>query len=191
MFDRNAFATLAFTTAFVGPSFATDIVLQADGQWQQFSVDSYAAPSFGTGWIDDADGSPLTFSFDITTGSVGRLTVVDGGFAGDIFAVTNFGQAIGSTSSVAVGSYEASANLGYDFDAALLDASFSRGIFTLSAGGYRIGGSLLQSVTLAGQPLNATAGGLSLSVSAVPEPSTAASLMAGLVGIGLLLRRRA
>ena len=56
MFNRIAFATLAITTAFVGPSHATDIALQANGQWQQFSVDSFAAPSFGTGWIDDANG---------------------------------------------------------------------------------------------------------------------------------------
>ncbi len=192
MKHRHALTTLALALAAscAAPAHATDKALTADGSWQQFSVDSFAAaPSYGLGWIDDTDGSALAFTFTIAPGSTATLTVVDGAFGGDTFSVTNFGSALGSTSAVALAEYSSATDLGYDFDAALLNASFSHGVFALAAGSYRIGGLLVQSVLLDGQRLDSTAGAVRLSVSAVPEPSTFALLLAGLGVMGLLARR--
>ncbi|MDP0941742.1 PEP-CTERM sorting domain-containing protein, partial [Klebsiella quasipneumoniae] len=64
--------------------------------------------------------------------------------------------------------------------------------FILQAGNHSISGSLLQSVLVdvGAGPLNATVGALKLEVSAVPEPATLVSLLAGLGLIGLVVRRR-
>ena len=193
---RNALGaiplTLALATA-AAPARAADVALAADGAWRPFSVDSLLAPPAAPlGWIDDA-GMPLAFTFAIAAGRSGTLTIVDAAIAGDTFAITNFGSAFGTTSSVPAGSFETSTDVGLDYDAALADPSFSRGVFMLAPGSYRIGGSLLQSVTLGGQPLDATAGALRLGlgpVAAIPEPGTAAMLLAGLLVIGNLVRRR-
>lgn len=187
MIYRHALTTLALATAIA--AHATDKALTADGSWQQFSVDSFAAPSYGLGWIDDSDGSSLAFTFTIAAGSTGALTVVDGAFGGDTFGVTNFGSTLGSTSTVALAEYSSATDLGYDFDAALTNPSFSHGVFTLGAGNYRIGGQLEQSVLFDGQRLDATIGAARLSVSPVPEPSTFALILAGLGVMGLLARR--
>ena len=182
-----------FAVATAAPARAADIALEADGAWRPFAVDSLlASPAMPLGWIDDA-GMPLAFTFSIGAGQNATLTVVDAAIAGDTFTVTNFGSALGTTSSVPAGSFEASTDIGLDYDAALADPSFSRGVFTLAPGSYRIGGSLLQSVTLGGLPLDATAGALRLGlapVAAIPEPETAAMLLAGLLAIGALARRR-
>ena len=193
---RNALGaiplTLALATA-AAPARAADVALDADGVWRPFAVDSLLAPPTAPlGWIDDA-GMPLAFTFAIGAAQIGTLTVVDAAIAGDTFSITDFGSAFGTTSSVPAGSFEASTDVGLDYDAALADPSFSRGVFTLAPGSYRIGGSLLQSVTLGGMPLDATAGALRLGlapVAAIPEPETAAMLLAGLLAIGGLARRR-
>jgi len=188
---KNLFALAALlATVFAAPAQATDVALPANGEWQLFSVDDQISNAHDTRWFDDSNGSVLSFTFTVGAGMVGNLTVVDGSFAGDIFAITNFGTALGTTSTVATGTYEAAVDTGYDFDAALANPSFSRGVFTLGEGSYRIGGHLLQSVTFGGEALNATVGAVQLTVSAVPEPSTFAMLLAGFGGMGLLARRR-
>jgi len=116
--------------------------------------------------------------------------VVDGGFAGDSFTLTNFGALFGATSAVAPTTVDTAAEFGYDFDAALADARFSNGSFTLGAGSYRIGGALAQSVSFDGAPLNSTVGALRLVVSAVPEPGSVALLFAGLGLMASVARRR-
>lgn len=174
---------------------ATSIALTADAQWQAFGVDDFSSLSGGTEWIDNNDsttpqfGTPLSFTFTIASGFVGTLTVVDANFAGDTFKVFNQGSLLGTTSAVAPAQYGSAADIGNDYDAALLHPDFSHGVFTLGAGDYVITGSLLQSVSLGDVPLNATGGALKLSVSAVPEPSTAALLLAAL-GVTCLLSRR-
>ena len=178
---------LALAAALAAPAHASTVALAADGQWNEFDIDSFAAPAFGTGWIDNTDGSPLTFTFTIAAGQAARLTVVDAGFAGDTFTVTNFGAALGTTSSVATGT--TAADPIFDFDAAYASPSFSHGVFTLGAGSYAISGWLLQSVLDdSGQALDATSGAVRLS--AIPEATNAALLLAGLGALGLIARRR-
>ena len=180
-------AAFSLATAFALPAHAGNVPLAADNQWALFSVDSALAPSLS--WIDDS-GSPLSFDFDIAEGFVGTLSVVDGVFGGDTFTVTNFGNLLGNTSSVPLADIGSAVDHGYDFNAALADSSFSRAVFTLGAGSYRIGGFLDQSLLFDEQRLDATAGAVRLSVAPIPEPSTYAILLAGLAVVGLLARRR-
>ena len=83
----------------------------------------------GGAWIDNANtndpgfGTPLSFTFTIGSGFMGRLTVVDGSFAGDTFKVTNFGSLLGTTWAVPVTDYATAPDAGYDFDAALANSS--------------------------------------------------------------------
>ena len=180
-------AAAVLLAALAAPAHATDVALPGDGTWLEFDVDSFAAPSFGTGWIDQADGSPLSFSFTVAAGHTATLTVVDAGFAGDTFAVTDHGAALGATSAVPAGTTDG--DVVFDFDAALADPAYSRGTWTLGPGSYAIGGSLLQSVTMDGAPLDATEGGIRLATS-VPEPALPALLVAGLAVVGAAARRR-
>jgi hypothetical protein len=184
---RQRILTLALLAAAIAPAHATIVDLQADGQWNSFVVDNLVAPSFGNGWVDYTDGSALSFSFTIAAGQVGTLTIVDSVFAGDIYAITNNGSLLGSTSSVAVG--DLNGPIVFDYASALADSSFSRGVFTLAAGTYNIGGYMTQSVLDNGAPLYASEGGISLSVTPVPEPESYALLLAGL-GLTTVVTRR-
>jgi len=173
----------------MAPAQATTVSLNADGQWNAFNVSDIDSQSFGVEWIDNANslspgfGSPLLFNFSIGAGYRGLLTVVDAGFAGDTFHVTNLGAWLGDTSAVPVHDYASAPDAGTHFDAALGQPQFSRAVFTLGAGSYSIGGALAQSVLADGLPLNATVGALRLTIepaSPVPEPSTTLSFVAGL-----------
>lgn len=191
-FIRIAGAAVFATAAFAHAQAAT---LSADGSWQTFDVDSLTALSGSNEWIDiNNDGKPLNFTFTVGSGNVGVLTVVDTAFAGDTFNVYNNGSLLGVTSSVPVVYYDSNPTAVSDPAAALNDLSFSRASFNLGPGSYSISGSLDQSVLLdsGGSRLNATSGGISLTVSApVPEPETYAMLLAGLGLLGIVARRRA
>ena len=167
---------------------ASHAAVLTEGQWAPFDVDEVTALSGGVEWIELSAGGPLSFDFTVATGYLGFVTVVDAGFAGDRFRITYGGSAVGDTSS-AVQNYPNS--IGLDFDAALADPGYSRGVFQFGAGSHSVTGLLIDSVTVDDiGPLNATVGAVRLSVAAVPEPSTLASLAAGLGLIALGLRRR-
>lgn len=179
---------------------ATTVNLAANGQWVAFGVDELSSLTGGKEWIDTdysnapGFGSVLNFDFSIGAGQVGTLTVVDADLAGDTFQVFNHGILLSATSGVPQGLYGQTADAGYDFDAALANTSFSRAAYTLGEGQYSISGHMLQSVQFENPdhsltPLNSTTGGLKLSVSAVPEPSTAALVLAALA-ITVFVSRR-
>ena len=179
----------ALALAGVGSAQATivDITAPAYGTWQVFDVSDLLSASGGTEWIDIADGSTLTFNIVVPTGYAAHVTVVDGGFAGDAFGVFANGSLLGSTGP-AVDTQ--AVNVGLNFDAALADSRYSRGVFELGAGTYSLTGVLTLSATDSGLPLNTTVGGLRVDVSAVPVPPSAALMVAGLAALGLLVRRR-
>ncbi len=152
---------------------ATSVDLTADGLWHTFDVDSFSATSGGLEWIDYADGSAL--SFQINNRAPLLLTIADGGFSGDVFEVRDNVTVLGSTSA-ATNNYPSS--IGLDFDAALLDARYSKGSFLLAPGSHTITGSLLTSAVADFGALNATVGAVMLQ--AVPEPAQWATLIAGL-----------
>ncbi len=176
---------LALAAAFGSTAHAA--TLAADGQWATFDVAIDLSGNLG--WIDIADGMPLAFSFTIAEGSFGTLTVVDGGFAGDRFEVSNGPAQVLGTTSAAVNSYPA--NIFLDFDAAMANLGYSRGVFTLASGSYTVSGRLITSALDDMQAaLNSTVGGIRLEVSPIPEPATVASMLAGLGLLAGALRRR-
>jgi hypothetical protein len=197
MSNRHAAAAAVLWVACIASSHATVVALAADGQWNTFNVNDIDSLSHGVEWIDNANtlsphfGTPLEFTFTIQSGFKGTLAVVDAGFAGDTFTLSNFGQWLGKTSAVAPQSVDTAAYVGTDFDAAMADAGFSHATFELAAGSYRIGGWLDQSVSFEDAALDSTVGALKLSVAAVPEPTTWALLAFGLGAVVLASRRRA
>ena len=178
---RSILIAAALALAAISPVQAA--ALPSDGTWAGFAVDANLGP-FNFGWVDDFNNNaPLSFSFTIAAGQVGTLTVVDTGFSGDRFNVYNGAALLGSTGAAVNG--DAAGAITFDYDTALANADFSRGTFTLGAGSHVISGVMFESTTDAFGPLNATIGGIKLTVSPVPEPATYATL---LIGLGLLLR---
>lgn len=204
-FKSSLLMAVLATASMLSPAVqATTVHLAADGQWVPFNVSELDSLTGGTEWIDNSYslspdfGSALSFDFTITAGSTGTLTVVDADFAGDVFQVFNHGILLSATSAVPQAIYGQTADVGYDFDAALADTTFSRAVYTLGEGSYHVSGQLVQSVQLLSQgqnnnatlvPLNTTTGGVKLAVSAVPEPSTAALVLAALAVSAFVSRR--
>ena len=166
-------------------SAAQAAVLPTDGSWRSFAVDANLPP-YSAGWIDD-DGASLRFDFSIDAGQVGTLTVLDTGFAGDVFQVSDGATLLGSTGAAVAG--DPNGAITFDPSAALADARFSRAVFTLAAGAHSISGSAVQFLADANGPLYATLGALRLEVSPVPEPASLALLLAGLMLLPAVLRR--
>lgn len=187
--NKQLMAAALAAAAMIAPAAnATNVALAGDGSWNEFDVDAMLSSGGGTAWIDEVyagDDSVLSFTFTIAAGDVGKLTVVDTGFAGDTFTVTNGAAVLGTTSAVAAGT--SVGTLVFDANDALANPAYSNGVFTLGAGTYSISGTLLQSVD---GDLDATSGAVRLSVSAIPEPANAALMLAGLAGVAALARRR-
>lgn len=200
-FKALLITALLGTTAVASQATTIDLATQGTaagyGQWNSFNVSDIDALSHGVEWVDNANsldpnfGSPLSFAFTIAQGSKGLLTVVDAGFSGDTFTLSNLGAFLATTSVVPSATDLSAHYVGTDFDAALGDASFSRAVLELGAGNYRIAGALAQSVIgdFDGLPLNSTVGAVQLLVSPVPEPSTYLMLLAGLGLVGVVKRR--
>jgi hypothetical protein len=163
---------------------AEAITINADGAWHAFDVDPSVANSGSAEWID-LNNDTLSFEFSLSSSAI--LRVVDGGFAGDRFAVFNgTGNLLGATSSP-VNNYPVS--VGIDFDAAFADANYSRGEFLLGPGNYQIFGYLLQpALDDSNAAIDATVGAVSLT--AVPLPAAACLYLSGAGLLGWVSRRR-
>lgn len=172
------------SVAFLGSAHADTLV--ADGNWVGFTVDGNQAP-YSLSWLDD-NALPLHFTFTIAAGFQGRLTVVDTGFSGDRYSVTDHAGLLGQTGAGVDG--DVNGAIEFSPDNALANPHFSRGVFTLGAGAHDISGVMSRSLADAYGPLNASIGAVRLEVSAVPEPATLATLLAGLSLLTVVLRRR-
>ena len=180
---RAAFAAL---TLAAGLSAAHADTLNVYDQWVEFSVSKVL-----TGNLDWAnfDGHALRFDFSVAEGFVATLSVVDAGWSGDRFTVTDKGQQLGVTSMAVDGDLNGPTTV--DYEQAFADNNFSRGVFTLGAGQHSISGFLSTSLVHPEfGPLDATLGAVRLQVSAVPEPASVATLLAGLSLLSAMLRRK-
>ena len=185
-----AHGVLTLAAAFSSAQAAT---LAADSSWTEFLVNADQGPAYSLEWLTSfEDSTPAHFSFTIASGFTGSLTVLDTGISGDRFIVKNQGVALGQETSVGVeGTPLLEGSSVADFELALANSAYSRGVYTLQAGSYDISGILSSSVKLDGSPMNVTTGGIALTVSAVPEPATLLSLLAGLSLIALRRRNAA
>lgn len=203
---RSSFIAAALALSAVAAQAATVVPLTQDGSWYAFTVDAGSAQSGGLEWIDTdydltggaGDFKPLSFTFTVVDKAI--LRIVDGLFVGDTFGVSvasGSGSQQLSTSAVSAQTLDDTyslLNYGYDFDAAFADATnVSRLETVLSAGTYTVTGVLTQSVQFLNasglySTLNSTAGGLS--VTAVPEPTGLALVLAAAGVVGLVSRRR-
>lgn len=184
--------TLGILTLIAALSSAHAANLAADGSWSEFHVDAAQEPGGSLDWLATyEDASRAHFTFRIDQGFVGTLTVVDTGLSGDRFIARNHGIQLGLETSVGVDGDPLLEGSSVDsFELALANPAFSRGVYTLEAGSYDISGYLSRSLQLGGSQINATTGGLQLTTSAIPEPTTMATLLAGLALLTLTLRRK-
>ena len=161
---------LAVAAAMVtaGSAQAATINLVADSGWTRFA--------FG----DVGTTVNRSFSFSLAANAI--LTIVDGFFAGEQFAVFDNGTSLGTTSTPAA----SSTNTGMNFDAALADGKHSFGRFNLGPGTYLISMDVLARAPGTGNRL----GAIRLDMAAVPVPAGGALLLSGFGAAALFRRRR-
>jgi len=197
---RSSFVAASFAFSAIAAQAATVIPVTQDGSWYAFTVDALSAQSGGLEWIDSdydlsggaGDFKALSFTFTVADKAILKLVDIYG--AGDTYnlAITSASGTSAYTSSSVTARDLNDAVLPFNasFDGAFADsANFSQLTLTLGAGTYTVTGSLLQSVTADGVALNSTAGGLS--VTAVPEPTSLALVLAAAGVVGVVSRRRA
>jgi PEP-CTERM motif len=200
-FLRSSFVAASFAFTAIAAQAATVIPVTQDGSWYAFTVDALSAQSGGVEWIDSdydlaggaGDFQALSFTFTVADKAI--LKLVDAYTAGDTYnlSITSAsGTTAYTSSSVAARDLNDAVLPSFNdsFDGAFADsANFSQLTLTLGAGTYTVTGALLQSVTVDGFALNSTAGGLS--VTAVPEPTSLALVLAAAGVVGVVSRRRA
>jgi len=198
---RSSFVAASYAFTAIAAQAATVIPVTQDGSWYAFTVDALSAQSGGVEWIDSdydlaggaGDFQALSFTFTVADKAI--LKLVDAYTAGDTYnlSITSAsGTTAYTSSSVAARDLNDAVLPSFNdsFDGAFADsANFSQLTLTLGAGTYTVTGALLQSVTVDGFALNSTAGGLS--VTAVPEPTSLALVLAAAGVVGVVSRRRA
>lgn len=195
---RSSFVAAAFALSAVAAQAATVVPVTQDGSWNAFTVDALSTSAANAlNWIDvdysSAAGNADTLNFTFTVTDKAILRVVDLYTAGDTFnvAITSTAgtQLLGTSTVTARDLSDAVLPFASTAAEAWGNVDFSQLQVVLGAGTYTVTGSLLQSVTDGGSALNSTAGGLS--VTAVPEPTSLALVLAAIGVVGLVSRRRA
>lgn len=195
---RSSFVAAAFALSAVAAQAATVVPVTQDGSWNAFTVDALSTSAANAlNWIDvdysSAAGNADTLNFTFTVTDKAILRVVDLYAAGDTFnvAITSAAgtQLLGTSAVTARDLSDAVLPFASTAAEAWGNVDFSQLQVVLGAGTYTVTGSLLQSVTDGGSALNSTAGGLS--VTAVPEPTSLALVLAAIGVVGLVSRRRA
>lgn len=195
---RSSFVAAAVALSAVAAQAATVIPVTQDGSWNAFTVDALSTSAANAlNWIDvdysSAAGDADTLSFTFTVTDKAILRVVDLYTAGDTFsvAITSAAgtQLLGTSAVTARDLGDAVLPFANTAAEAWGNLDFSQLQVVLGAGTYTVTGSLLQSVTDGSSALNSTAGGLS--VTAVPEPTSLALVLAAIGVVGLVSRRRA
>lgn len=195
---RSSFVAAAVALSAVAAQAATVIPVTQDGRWNAFTVDALSTSAANAlNWIDvdysSAAGDADTLSFTFTVTEKAILRVVDLYTAGDTFnvAITSAAgtQLLGTSAVTARDLGDAVLPFANTAAEAWGNVDFSQLQVVLGAGTYTVTGSLLQSVTDGSSALNSTAGGLS--VTAVPEPTSLALVLAAIGVVGLVSRRRA
>ncbi|MCH8178811.1 MAG: PEP-CTERM sorting domain-containing protein [Proteobacteria bacterium] len=195
---RSSFVAAAVALSAAAAQAATVIPVAQDGSWNAFTVDALSTSAANAlNWIDTdyspAAGDADTLSFSFTVADKAILRVVDLFAAGDVFNVSITSaagtQLLGTSAVTARDLGDAVLPFAGTVAEAWGNVDFSQLEVVLGAGTYTVTGSLLQSVTDGGFALNSTAG--SLSVTAVPEPTSLALVLAAVGVVGLVSRRRA
>ncbi len=195
-FLRTPIIAVAIALSSLVAHAATVVPVTQDGNWYAFNIGAEDTPDGNLNWHDGSytgsyagDAGALSFTFTVADKAI--LRVVDTGFAGDVFYVSLNGHApmLSSGASLPFVDQATAPIVAPDAYAdAWADTAFSRGEWLLSAGSYTVTGSLAKSVIDLSNltPLNSTSGGLS--VTAVPEPTSMAMAVVGV--LVLLMRRR-
>ena len=139
--SKTIFGYLLAAVVTTAPSFASTVT--TNGTWYNFKtsvgVDFGAGVGFAynhtsaSGFYEDPGPPPWTF----TAGTGAAITVLDGGEAGDIYNVYDFGVLIGST-SFADATTPGSHSCGGFPEPCLADAAISKGTFQLAPGAHSI-----------------------------------------------------
>ncbi|MCU7370610.1 PEP-CTERM sorting domain-containing protein [Paucibacter sp. O1-1] len=163
-------AALVVAAALLNTAQAASFTLTPDGAWFEFLL-----AEGQSSWLDQA-AEPASFSFSSANPFV--LRVVDFFLPGDSTQVLSNGVLLGATPTVAFDDSQFADTP----DAALGNPVWSQASWVLGPGSY----------TFTGLPgtLPTGSANLAISVTAVPEPASAAMLLAGLLGVVGMARRR-
>lgn len=176
-----------------------------DGSWYNFwNLSGNGLATNGTSCLSGpqngcvepyfAPGDP-PWTFTVPIGMVGSFVITDGGHQGDIFSVFNFGNLIGTTSTVTT---DTNHNCGNFPTPCLADPAMSHGTFALGSGDYSVtirednffepSSVAWFNVTLAPAATNPPGVGPP-TAAGVPEPATCFLVGSALLAAGLLRRR--
>jgi hypothetical protein len=175
-------ATVALAPFFVAQP-ASALTISTDGTWYQ--ADEFITP-----------GSFFTTTWDFTCSDACTLDVSDWAVISDLYEVFDSAVSIGLTTIVpswdALGCADAFDPACYttDPDAAWADVRYSKASFLLAAGAHSITilTSFIPPTTAGGDPFPDST--VQLRINEVPLPATFGFLAAGLLGLGILGRRR-